>query len=108
MELTALLEMTGSADRNRRAIVVAESDGIVLGLIVAGVSEIPSIRRDEIQPLRGLGSCHGSGVADGIIPFGRDMNCLLDLDCMLACLGRESLIRSSLSAENNGSSRQAK
>jgi len=86
IDLAARLAVRSTIDASRAAIVVAEVGRNIVGLVVDQVSDILSIRSDQIQPVPDLGTAFNAGFSHGIIPLERGMVCFLDLDYMFANL----------------------
>ncbi|WP_105385134.1 chemotaxis protein CheW [Neorhizobium alkalisoli] len=86
IDLAARLGVRSTVDTARAAIVVAEVGHSVVGLVVDQVSDILSIRGDQIQPAPDLGIAFDPSFLHGIIPLERGMVCFLDLDHMFANL----------------------
>ncbi|OWK24711.1 chemotaxis protein CheW [Rhizobium yanglingense] len=86
IDLAARLAVRSNIDTTRSAIVVAEVGRSVVGLVVDQVSDILSIRDDQIQPVPDLGIAFDPSFSHGIIPLDRGMVCFLDLDHMFANL----------------------
>jgi purine-binding chemotaxis protein CheW len=84
IDLAARLGVRSNIDTTRSAIVVAEVGRSVVGLVVDQVSDILSIRGDQIQPVPDLGMAFDPSFSYGIIPLERAMVCFLDLDNMFA------------------------
>ncbi|NTH14252.1 purine-binding chemotaxis protein CheW [Agrobacterium rhizogenes] len=80
IDLAAKLGVRNAIDTTRAAIVVAEVDRNIVGLVVDQVSDILSIRADQIQPVPYLGTSFDPAFCHGIIPLERGMVCFLDLD----------------------------
>lgn len=86
IDLAARLGVRSTVDTSRAAIVVAEVGRSVVGLVVDQVSDILSIRCEQIQPVPDLGIAFNPSFSQGIIPLDRGMVCFLDLDYMFANL----------------------
>ncbi|MBP2236478.1 purine-binding chemotaxis protein CheW [Sinorhizobium kostiense] len=86
IDLAARLGVRSTIDTSRAAIVVAEVGNNIVGLVVDQVSDILSIRGDQIQPVPDLGMTFNASYSHGIIPLERGMVCFLDLDNMFANL----------------------
>ncbi|MBG0511599.1 purine-binding chemotaxis protein CheW [Agrobacterium sp. MOPV5] len=82
IDLAARLGVRSTIDTSRAAIVVAEIDRNIVGLVVDQVSDILSIRTDQIQPVPDLGTSFDPAFSYGIIPLERGMVCFLNLDHM--------------------------
>lgn len=70
----------------RSAIVVAEVDGAVIGLLVDGVSDIMTVSADLLQPVPPAASVSAE-FSDGIITQGAAMICFLNLEKMFGDSG---------------------
>ncbi|MFF0952199.1 chemotaxis protein CheW [Rhizobium leguminosarum] len=86
IDLAARLGVRSNIDTTRSAIVVAEVGRSVVGLVVDQVSDILSIRGDQVQPVPDLGTAFDPNFSHGIIPLERGMVCFLHLDHMFANL----------------------
>lgn len=88
IDLATRLGVRSTVDTSRAAIVVAEVGRSVVGLVVDQVSDILSIRADQIQPVPDLAMAFDPSFSHGIIPLERGMVCFLDLDHMFANLDK--------------------
>ncbi|MBB5575942.1 chemotaxis protein CheW [Rhizobium paranaense] len=79
IDLARKLGMAATAPNERSAIVVAEVHGMVLGLLVDQVSDILTVRGDEIQPVPEIATSFDRGFSDGIITHEDSMICFLNL-----------------------------
>ncbi|RUM20410.1 purine-binding chemotaxis protein CheW [Rhizobium vallis] len=79
VDLARKLGMTVTAPNERSAIVVAEVHGTVLGLLVDQVSDILTVRGDQIQPVPEMATSFDRGFTDGIITHENGMICFLNL-----------------------------
>ncbi|MGV2184543.1 chemotaxis protein CheW [Rhizobium rhizogenes] len=82
IDLAAKLGVSSAIDISRAAIVVAEVGQSIVGLVVDQVSDILSIRADQVQPVPDLGTAFDPSFSYGIIPLERGMVCFLNLDHM--------------------------
>lgn len=72
-----------SADTNERsAIVVTVVRGKTIGLMVDRVSDILTIRSDELQPVPVAAGIAATGYAEGIFARDKEMTCFLNLDAI--------------------------
>lgn len=71
------MEPVGSTERS--AIVVAEVEQGVVGLVVDGVSDLLTIPRESVHPLPASTYLGSSGIAHGMITHEIGMICFLDL-----------------------------
>jgi purine-binding chemotaxis protein CheW len=82
IDLARKLGMPGTEADQRSAIVVAEVDTMVVGLLVERVSDILTVASREIQPIPDVAASLQSNCAEGIIVHGDSMICFLDLSRM--------------------------
>lgn len=79
IDLARKLDMPLTEPKERSAIVVADVHDMVLGLLVDQVSDILTIRREQIQPLPEMATSYDRGFSDGIITHEHGMMCFLNL-----------------------------
>ena len=79
VDLSRKLGMAPTIPNERSAIVVADVHSTVLGLLVDQVSDILTVRGDQIQPLPEIAASFDRTFSDGIITHGQDMICFLNL-----------------------------
>lgn len=81
VDLAVKLGMAGTEANERSAIVVTDVNGMTVGLLVDGVSDILTVPADRLQPLpQATGA--SSAFSDGIIAQGQSMICFLNLERM--------------------------
>ncbi len=81
IDLSVKLGMEPIHATERSAIVVAEVEGSIIGLLVEGVSDIMTVSGDLLQPVPAAAGVSGE-YADGIITQGAAMICFLNLERM--------------------------
>lgn len=79
IDLARKLGMPSTEPKERSAIVVADVHDMVLGLLVDQVSDILTVRGDQIQPLPEMATSYNRGFSDGIITHENGMICFLNL-----------------------------
>lgn len=79
IDLAAKLGMEPVGSSARSAIVVAEVNGGVIGLVVDGVSDLLTIGRELVQPLPAAVHLGAANFARGVITHDIGMICFLDL-----------------------------
>jgi purine-binding chemotaxis protein CheW len=79
IDLSRKLGMPPTVPNERSAIVVADVHSMVLGLLVDEVSDILTVRADQIQPLPEVAARFERGFSDGIITHEHGMTCFLNL-----------------------------
>ncbi|API57695.1 chemotaxis protein CheW (plasmid) [Rhizobium leguminosarum] len=79
IDLAYKLGMRSADATERSAIVVAEVHEMVLGLVVDGVSDILTIRANQVQPVPEITTSFDRSVAEGIITHDSGMICFLSL-----------------------------
>ena len=77
IDLAAKLGMKGAVQNERSAIVVADVNGMTLGLLVDQVSDILTVPANLLQPVPNIHV--GSAYSDGIITQDSGMICFLNL-----------------------------
>ena len=82
IDLALKLGMKSIAPTERSAIVVAEINGVAMGLVVDSVSDILTIDAALIQPVPNMDVPGGAGYSDGIIAQHDSMICFLNLQQM--------------------------
>ncbi|MGA1805356.1 chemotaxis protein CheW [Rhizobium sp. HT1-10] len=82
VDLANKLGMKSTEANERSAIVVAEVNGVAMGLIVDGVSDILTIEASLLQPVPEVSISSGMRYADGIIAQPTGMICFLNLERM--------------------------
>ncbi|PDT02051.1 chemotaxis protein CheW [Rhizobium chutanense] len=82
IDLALKLGMAATAPNEHSAIVVADVHGMVLGLLVDQVSDILSVRGDQIQPIPEIATSFDHGFSDGVITHESGMICFLNLSRM--------------------------
>jgi purine-binding chemotaxis protein CheW len=81
VDLAVKLGMAGTEANERSAIVVTDVNGMTIGLLVDGVSDILTVPLDRLQPLP-QATGPSSAFSDGIIAQGQTMICFLNLERM--------------------------
>ncbi|HBF28091.1 chemotaxis protein CheW [Rhizobium sp.] len=81
VDLAVKLGMAGTEANERSAIVVTDVNGMTIGLLVDGVSDILTVPLDRLQPLP-QATGPSSSFSDGIIAQGQTMICFLNLERM--------------------------
>lgn len=79
VDLSKRLGLTTVDASSRDVIIVAMVDGLLIGLVVDGVSDILTVRQSDIQPTPSVGSEGGLGYVQGIMAIDDRMIRLLDL-----------------------------
>jgi purine-binding chemotaxis protein CheW len=79
IDLSSKLGMSPTVPNERSAIVVADVHSMVLGLLVDQVSDILTVRGEQIQPLPEVAASFDRGFSDGIITHDHGMICFLNL-----------------------------
>ncbi|MGO7136452.1 chemotaxis protein CheW [Rhizobium leguminosarum] len=79
IDLAYKLGMKSTEATERSGIVVAEVHGMVLGLVVDGVSDLLTIPTDQVQPVPEITTSFDRSVAEGIITHDSGMICFLSL-----------------------------
>lgn len=79
IDLSRKLGMPATKPNERSAIVVADVHSTVIGLLVDQVSDILSVRGEQIQPLPEVAASFDRGFSDGIITHDHGMICFLNL-----------------------------
>lgn len=79
IDLARKLGMPPTDPNERSAIVVAEVHDMALGLLVDRVSDILTVRGDQIQPVPEMATSFDRGFSDGIITHENGMMCFLNL-----------------------------
>jgi purine-binding chemotaxis protein CheW len=82
IDLAMKLGMKSSGSRERCAIVVAEINGVAMGLVVDSVSDILTIDATLLQPVPDMNVPGGASYSDGIITQHDSMICFLNLERM--------------------------
>ncbi|MCV3734680.1 chemotaxis protein CheW [Rhizobium sp. TRM96647] len=82
IDLAHKLGMRSTEANERSAIVVAEVHNMVVGLVVDRVSDILTIRGDQIQPVPEVTTSFDKVYAEGIIAHENGMICFLNLSRM--------------------------
>ena len=82
IDLALKLGMKSIAPTERSAIVVAEINGVAMGLVVDSVSDILTIDAALIQPVPNMDVPGGASYSDGIIAQHDSMICFLNLQQM--------------------------
>ncbi|BCH56553.1 chemotaxis protein CheW [Agrobacterium vitis] len=83
VDLAVKLGMASMTANERSAIIVAEVDSAVVGLLVDAVSDILTVPADSLQPVPQATST-GTDFSDGIIVQDASMICFLNLERMFA------------------------
>ena len=83
IDLAMKLGMRATEPNERSAIVVAEVNGMAMGLVVDGVSDILTIASSLLQPVPEMGASASADCSDGIITRESGMICFLNLERML-------------------------
>lgn len=79
IDLSRKLGMPPTAPNDRSAIVVADVHNVVVGLLVDQVSDILTVRGDQIQALPEVAASFDRTFSDGIITHDHGMICFLNL-----------------------------
>lgn len=79
VDLSLKLGMAPTTPNERSAIVVADVHNAVLGLLVDQVSDILTVRGEQIQPLPEIAASFDRAFSDGIITHDQGMICFLNL-----------------------------
>lgn len=79
IDLSRKLGMPPTTANDRSAIVVADVHNAVVGLLVDQVSDILTVRGDQIQPLPEIAASFDRSFSDGIITHDHGMICFLNL-----------------------------
>lgn len=79
IDLAHKLGMKSTEANERSAIVVAEVHSMVVGLVVDRVSDILTIRSEQIQPVPEVTTSFDKAYAEGIIAHENGMICFLNL-----------------------------
>ncbi len=79
IDLAHKLGMKSTEANERSAIVVAEVHNMVVGLVVDRVSDILTIRGDQIQPVPEVTTSFDKAYAEGVIAHENGMICFLNL-----------------------------
>jgi purine-binding chemotaxis protein CheW len=90
IDLALKLGMKGAQPNERSAVVVTEAGGLVIGLLVDGVSDILTLPADLLQPIPSVESSQASVHAEGIIAHEGKMICFLNLDRMFGAASEEA------------------
>lgn len=83
IDLAVKLGLSHTEATERSAIVVAEVEGTIIGLLVEGVSDIMTVPGDLLQPVPPAASV-SVAYSDGIITQGDQMISFLNLEAMFA------------------------
>lgn len=84
IDLTQKLGMPPTKADERSAIVVAEVEELVIGLLVDRVSDILTVSLDQLQPIPSVSASFDGSYSDGIIAQGKSMICFLNLQKMFS------------------------
>lgn len=79
VDLSRKLGMTPTSPNERSAIVVADVHSAVLGILVDQVSDILTVRGEQIQPLPEIAASFDRSFSDGIITHDQGMIFFLNL-----------------------------
>ncbi|HTO31230.1 chemotaxis protein CheW [Pararhizobium sp.] len=79
IDLAHKLGMKSTVANERSAIVVAEVHNMVIGLVVDRVSDILTVRGDQVQPVPEITTSFDKSYAEGIIANETGMICFLNL-----------------------------
>jgi purine-binding chemotaxis protein CheW len=82
IDLARKLGMKAAEPTERSAIVVTEAGGMVIGLLVDGVSDILTLPSDLLQPIPSVEVSEATAYAEGIIAHDGKMICFLNLERM--------------------------
>ena len=82
VDLALKLGMRSTTPTERSAIVVAEINGVAMGLVVDSVSDILTIDAALLQPVPDMNVPGGTSYSDGIIAQQDGMICFLNLERM--------------------------
>lgn len=91
IDLANKLGMESTTSIERSAIVVAEVHDMVIGMLVDGVSDILTIRVDQIQPLPEITTPYDKSFSEGIIAQEDKMICFLNLTNLFSRTEAEAL-----------------
>lgn len=83
LDLAARLGLGATAPSARNVFIIARIDQRTVGLMVDSVSEIVSIRRDQVREVPGVGSFGGAECLQGLIETGDDMIRVIDLHAVM-------------------------
>lgn len=92
IDLAHKLGMPPAQPTVRSAIVVTEAHGMVIGLLVDGVSDILTLPANLLQPIPVVEVSSCAAYADGIITHDGKMICFLNLERMLEAGERQIAI----------------
>ena len=84
VDLAVKLGMASAETSERSAIVVTVVKDKTIGLMVDRVSDILTIRGDELQQVPAAAGISANGYAEGIFARDKDMICFLNLDVIFA------------------------
>jgi len=79
IDLARKLGMDPTVPSQRSAIVVAEVHDMVIGLLVDQVSDILTVRADQLQPIPAAAASFDTDYSDGIITQQGGMICFLNI-----------------------------
>lgn len=82
VDLSARLGMKAAVPTPRHVIIVAQVGQKIVGLLVDAVSDILTVRDEDIQPTPEVASDHERSFARGILPIDNRMICLVELDAL--------------------------
>jgi purine-binding chemotaxis protein CheW len=82
IDLATKLGMPATSPNERSAIVVAEIQSMIVGLLVDQVSDILTVSNRQIQAIPEVATSFDRGFSDGIITHECGMICLLNLSRM--------------------------
>jgi purine-binding chemotaxis protein CheW len=82
IDLALKLGMKAAEPTERSAIVVTEAGGMVIGLLVDGVSDILTLPTDVLQPIPSVEISEATVHAEGIVAHDGKMICFLNLERM--------------------------
>jgi purine-binding chemotaxis protein CheW len=89
IDLALNLGMKSTTPTDRSAIVVAEINGVAMGLVVDSVSDILTIDSALLQPVPNMNVPGGTTYSDGIIAQQSSMICFLNLERMFETKSEE-------------------
>jgi purine-binding chemotaxis protein CheW len=82
VDLSARLGMKPAVPTPRHVIIVAQVRQRIVGLLVDAVSDILTVRDQDIQPTPEVASEHEKSFARGILPIENRMICLVELEAL--------------------------
>jgi chemotaxis signal transduction protein/hemoglobin-like flavoprotein len=98
VDLRKLLGLPQSPISNETRIVVADSEGESLGMVVDAVAEVVRVRSDQIEPAPSVVTSRDSGYVGGIVHVGDKLMIALDLQHTLTAEAVRSAVVHAASA----------